>query len=738
MSTFTDDRPTSTKARSLAGRAGHWSATHRKTAILGWIAFVVASMLLGGALGTRHLDQASSGSGESGRASAVLKREFPQPAGEQVLVQSRDGAPLTAPAGRAAVRDVVATLRHTANVTHVRPPSSAARSTSPDGRSALVSFDVAGASAKADGKIGAILRRTAALQRSHPSVRVEQFGDASAQRALSDSFQRDFQRAETLSIPITLLILLVAFGSLVAAGIPLLLALSGVAATLGIVAGVSQFAPVNESITSVVLLIGMAVGIDYALFYIRREREERAKGRGPRAALDVAAETSGRSVLVSGLTVMVAMAGMYFTGDATFSSFATGTIIVVGVAMLGSVTVLPALLSALGDRVDRGRVPLLGRLRRPGGESRAWSFVLDRVLRRPALAASLATGLLVVLALPALGLHTAIPGAQGLPPSLPIVQTYKRIQAAFPGGPMPAQVVVRAPDVASPEVVRAVRAMETRALATGRMHGPIRVVANKDRSVAVVSIPLAGSGTDGASDAALGTLRGEVIPATVGRVAKAEVTGNTAGSKDFNDVMRSSAPVVFAFVLAMAFLLLLVTFRSLVIPLKAIVLNLLSVAASYGVLVWVFQEGHLRSLLGFSAVGGITSWLPIFLFVVLFGLSMDYHVFILSRVREAYDSGMSTDAAVAHGIKATAGVVTSAAIVMVAVFSIFATLGALEFKQMGVGLAVAVLLDATIVRAVLLPAAMKLLGERNWYLPRRLQWLPRVSHGAPRPAEAAS
>ncbi|MFN8174481.1 MAG: MMPL family transporter [Solirubrobacteraceae bacterium] len=737
MRDHSEPKTNPTTVRSLAGRAGRWSAAHRKTAILGWIAFVVAATMIGGSLGTRHLDQASSGTGESGRASAALKRHFPQSASEQVLVQTRDGAAVTAPAGRAAIRDVVRTLRATPNVEHVRAPSRAARSISPDGRSALVSFDVAGAAAKADGKIGAILQRTGALAREHQSVRIEQFGDASAQRALSESFQRDFERAETLSIPITLLILLVAFGSLVAAGIPVLLALSGVAATLGIVAAVSRLAPVNESITSVVLLIGMAVGIDYALFYIRREREERERGHDAREALEIAADTSGRSVLVSGLTVMVAMAGMYFTGDPTFSSFATGTIIVVGVSMLGSVTVLPALLSSLGDRINRGRVPLIGRRRRSGARGRAWSRVLDAVLRRPALAASLATGLLVAMALPAFGLHTATPGAQGLPSGLPIVKTYKRIQAAFPGGPMPAQVVVQAPDVGAPQVVRQIRAMERRALETGRMKGPIRVTANPERTVAVVSVPLAGSGTDAASNAALASLRGDVIPATVGRVAKAEVAGATADSKDFNDLMRSSAPVVFAFVLAMAFLLLLVTFRSIVIPLKAIALNLLSVAAAYGVLVWIFQEGHLQSLLGFHSTGGITSWLPVFLFVVLFGLSMDYHVFILSRVREAYDGGASTEAAVAHGIKATAGVVTSAAVVMVAVFSIFATLGALEFKQMGVGLAVAVLLDATVVRAVLLPAAMKLLGERNWYLPRRLQWLPRVSNGTPRAAEAA-
>jgi RND superfamily putative drug exporter len=280
-------------------------------------------------------------------------------------------------------------------------------------------------------------------------------------------------------------------------------------------------------------------------------------------------------------------------------------------------------------------------------------------------------------------------------------------------------------------VRKGIDAMTRAALATHQMSGPITTDVSPNRRVAVVHIALQGSGTDEASDTALATLRQSVIPATIARVdgVQADVTGMTAGSKDFNDAMNSHLPIVFAFVGTLAFLLLLLTFRSIVVPLKAIVLNLLSVGAAYGVLTWVFQEGHLRHLLGFTPVGGITAWLPLFLFVILFGLSMDYHVFIISRIREAVDGGMRTDEAVRHGIKSTAGVVTSAAVVMVAVFAIFGSLRMVEFKQMGVGLAVAVLLDATLVRAVLLPAAMTLLGERNWYLPRRLHWLPRLGAG---------
>jgi uncharacterized membrane protein YdfJ with MMPL/SSD domain len=342
----------------------------------------------------------------------------------------------------------------------------------------------------------------------------------------------------------------------------------------------------------------------------------------------------------------------------------------------------------------------------------------------------IAGGAVVGLAIPAFGLHTSAPGLQGLPSGLPIVETLNRIEAAFPGGPVPAAVVIQARDVTSPQVQGQIKQLERRALATGQIHQPFDVKVNSSRDVAVVLMPLSGKGTDAASNRALETLRGQVIPATVGQLpgVKVAVTGQTAGSKDFNDSMKAHLPLVFAFVLTMAFLLLLVTFRSITIPLTAIVLNLLSVGAAYGVLVLVFQHTWAQGLLGFKSTGAITSWLPLFLFVILFGLSMDYHVFILSRIREAYDKGMSTKDAIAHGIKSTAGPVTSAAIVMVAVFAIFGSLGALEFKQLGVGLAVAILLDATLVRAVLLPATMRLLGEANWYLPKKLNWLPRLAH----------
>ncbi len=727
---------------NLAARAGRWSAHHRKRAILGWIAFVILATVIGGAVGQRMLADEDTGNGESRAADqAIAAAGFPKKAEEQVLVQGkghRDAAT------KAAVGDVVKRLRAAPHVVEVASPYAKGNGgqLSRDGRSALVTFKLQGDDDVAKDRVGATLGATAAAQRAHPRLRIEQFGDASADKALSKAFDKDFKKAEFLSLPITLLILIVAFGSLVAAGLPLVLALTAVMGTIGLLGPVSQLVALDDAISSVVLLVGLAVGVDYCMFYLRREMEERDAGKGPEAALEAAAATSGRAVLISGFTVIVAMAGMFLAGSAVFLSFGVGTILVVAVAVLGSVTVLPAMLSWLGQKgwTEKGRVPWLGGLRhRNHGESRVWSAILDRVLKRPVVSATAATVLLVVLAVPAFGMHTINPGVAGLPRSLPIMQTYDRIQDAFPGGPLPAVIVVRADDVRAPEVQAGIAKLRDEAAKSKDFGQPVTTVTNPGHNLEVVNLPMAGDGTDTRSETALAALRDDLVPRTLGRVGgvRAEVTGMTAGSKDFNDTLKSHLPIVFAFVLGLAFILLLVTFRSIVIPIKAILLNLLSVGAAYGILTLVFQDGHLEGLLGFHSIGGVTSWLPLFLFVILFGLSMDYHVFILSRIREAVDSGMSTDRAVAHGIKQTAGVVTSAAVVMVAVFAIFATLSSLEFKQMGVGLAAAVLIDATIVRAVLLPATMKLLGDWNWYLPRKLDWLPRLDHeGAPEPAKA--
>lgn len=723
--------------RSLAARAGRWSAQHRKKAIWGWLAFAFIAFAIGSAIGTETQTQAQSGVGESGRAARTVDNNFPKHQVEQVLVQSK-AATAGDPSFRALVGDVqrrLAAVPYTKSFESPYKPGNAGQ-ISADRHAALLRFEIAGDENKAADRVQPALDATAAVQAANPAFTVEQVGDASISKQLNDSIGKDFNRAFVTSLPITLLILLIAFGALVAASVPILLALTAVLATIGLVAVTSHISPVDSSINEVILLIGLAVGVDYSMFYLRREREERESGRSEEASLAAAAATSGRAVLVSGLTVMVAMAGMYLGGASTFTSFATGTIIVVAVAVVGSLTVLPALLSWLGDRVEKGGVPIIKRMKWNASEGGLWARILTPVLRHPLVSALAAAGLLIVLAIPAFSIHTDNPGTDSLPQNLSVVKTYNKVQKVFPGGPIPAVVAVSASNVASPQVSNAIAGLRKQAAASSLFKQPVTTNISPDRTVAEVDIPLAGNGSDSQSRAALAELRDDLVPATIGRVpdVTADVGGFTASSKDFNDTMKSHLPLVFGFVLTAAFLLLLVTFRSIVIPIKAIVLNLLSVGAAYGVLVWIFQYGHLQSLLGFHSNGAIVPWMPLFLFVVLFGLSMDYHVFILTRIREAFDRGRPTEDAVTHGIKTTAGVVTSAAAVMISVFAIFATLSLLIFKQLGVGLAVAVLIDATIIRGVLLPATMKLLGDWNWYLPKWLDWLPRVSPEGPAPA----
>jgi uncharacterized membrane protein YdfJ with MMPL/SSD domain len=725
---------------NLAARMGRWSASHWKTATFGWLALVVIAFAVGGQIGTKNVDPNTAGPGESGRMDRILDAGFKLPADESVLIQSRS-VRAGAPAFDAAVADVVARVSKEAAVQNVRSPLDPANAgqIAKGRRAALVEFEIRGDKNTAGDKLGPVLKSVADAQRAHPRFFVGEFGGASAAKAVDTAFANDLKSAGVLSIPLTLIILVVAFGALVAAGIPLLLALTAIFATFGLVALPSHLLPLAQEAPAVVLLVGLAVGVDYSMFYLRREREERAAGRSERDALEAAAGTSGRSVLISGLTVMVAMAGMFLTGDATFASFGYATIIVVAVAMVGSLTVLPALLSKLGDRVDRLHVPLVSRLRRDSGEGRVWGAIVDRVLRRPLLSAVLAGGLLLALAAPALQLRMAKPGPDTFPKSLAVVKTYNRMQQAFPGKALPANVVVKAPDVNAPAVRRAIDRLERLALASGRAREPITIDKNGDGTIANITVPIEGRGTDAASNASLAILREKIVPETVGALPNTEtgVTGLTAEWKDSQHQLKSKLPLVVAFVLLFAFGLMLVAFRSIVVAIKAIVLNLLSVAAAYGVLVLVFQHGVGKGLLGFSSTAGIDPVVPLLLFVILFGLSMDYHVFIVSRIRETFDRGASMDDAIAQGIKSTAGVVTSAAIVMVAVFSIFATLSMLFFKQFGVGLAVAILIDATLVRAVLLPATMKLLGERNWYLPGWLQWLPRLEHDEPSTAAEA-
>jgi uncharacterized membrane protein YdfJ with MMPL/SSD domain len=726
---------------NFAARMGRWSANHWKTSVFGWLAFVIASVVIGGAVGTKQLEDSDLNVGEAKRADKLIEAAGFDKADEQaewVLVQSKTLTAKNA-AFRAAIEDVTKTLDGFPQVRKLRSPLTAGHSgqISPDGHSAIVEFQPLGTYDEAILYIEKIEAAVADVESRHSGFSIEESGSASTGKATDDAFGKMLETAGLVSIPLTLVILLLVFGSVVAAAVSLLLAITAVFATMSLVAFPSQVVPMDENVSAVILLIGLAVGVDYSLFYLRREREERAAGRSESAALEAAAATSGRAVLISGITVMIAMAGMFLSGDKTFMSFSIATMMVVAVAMIGSLTVLPALLSKLGDRVEKVRVPFLRRLKKGNGESRLWGALLTRVLRRPVAWALAATAVLVALTIPALQLNTVQTGLDDI--SIPEIEPYKALTEAFPGGPDPAIVAIKAADVRSDEVQQAIADLRREAIESGQVNTPIQVEASRDNTVATVELPLIGNGSDEASVAALATLRDELLPQTVGAVAGVEyaVTGTTAAGEDWKAAMRTTAPLVFAFVLLFAFALLLVSFRSIVIALKAIILNLLSVGAAYGILVAVFQWGWGEGVLDFESNGGITPWLPMFLFVILFGLSMDYHVFILSRIREGYDRGLGTDEAVSHGIRSTAGVVTSAAIVMVGVFSVFAILPLIDMKEMGVGLAAAVLIDATIIRGVLLPATMKLLGDWNWYLPRWLEWLPRLEHEPAAPKSPA-
>jgi uncharacterized membrane protein YdfJ with MMPL/SSD domain len=727
---------------NFAARIGRWSAHNRKKAVLGWLAFVVIALLAGNLAGMRMLTGGDSMTGEAATAQKILTEAGRgSTAEESVLVQS-SAHTVGDPQFRSAIGATADAVRAQRWVSRVRSPNQPGNEmlVARDRHSALVQFEVEGDAMQNTERVRPVLAQVARVQRAQPQFRIEQFGAASFAEAAQRSGDKDFHRAELLSIPVTIVILLLAFGALMAAVLPVILALTAVAAAAGLALLTSNVFPISSSTFSVMLLIGLAVGVDYSLFYIRREREERAAGRTAEAALEAAAATSGRSVLISGLTVMVAVGGMFFAGSGDFRGIAAGTILVVATSVIGSLTVLPAVLAKLGDRIEKGRLPFRTRRSRVAGQDRFWSAVLRPVLRHPLVAAVAATTVLLTLAVPALQMHTAVPGTDDYPKTMEILKTSVRIQAAFPGGPMPAQVVVNADDVHSTQFASAVRDFRQQALATGMVSEPISVQLAGNH-VAIVSAPLAGKGHDSTSVRALNALRDQVVPRTLANapgVQAVAVGGDTAMAKDYNDTLRSHAPIVLLFVLGLAFVLLLVTFRSVVIPLKAIVLNLLSVGAAYGVLVAVFQWGWGEHLLGFESNGAIAAWIPMFLFVVLFGLSMDYHVFVLSRIREAVDRGMNTDDAVEHGIRSTAGVVTSAAFVMVVVFAIFGSLTQLSMKEIGVGLAVAVALDATLIRTVLLPASMKLLGERNWWLPRRLTWLPQIAIEAPVATESTS
>jgi RND superfamily putative drug exporter len=720
--------------RPMTVRVARWSAEHPWRAIALWVVFVAVCFVGGSAAGLKEATDEDEAIGEAGRASVIeIAGNFDEFATENVLITA-PGGQLNRAAADAAAADAVTKMKATEGVASVADPVVAR-----DGSAVLVAITMTGDPDTASDRLAPLQATTTSLQQAHPDVRVEEVGGPSINKALDDTLGDDFKRAELLSLPVTLLILIVAFGALIAAGVPVLLAMSSVFAAMGLSTLASHLLPSTDTTNSVILLIGLAVGVDYSLFYIRREREERAKGRGHLDAVEIAAETSGHAVVVSGIAVMIAMAGLFLATDVVFSSLAVGSILVVAVSVIGSLTVLPAILAKLGRWVDRPRVPLLWRLSaRRSGAPKFWPAVLRPALRHPLVTLLVSVGLLLALAVPALGMKMKFPGMEDLPRTTPAMQAYDRLTAAFPSNGTVHFVAVQAPASKADDVKAALTDLASRAgndplFAPVEADGPeIQVSADRTVSTLEVATPYASRAAEASES--LDKLRDQLIPSTLGTLSGVEyaVGGDVAGSVDYAEHIRGKLPLVMGFVMLLTFLVMTLTFRSVVVALTSILLNLLSVAASYGLLVLVFQGTWAEGPLGFTSMESIVTWLPLFLFVVLFGLSMDYHVFVVSRIREAVRRGVPNKEAVAYGITSSAGVVTSAAIVMVAVFSIFATLSTIDMKQLGIGLAAAILLDATIIRAVVLPSVMTLLGKANWWAPKFLRERP-----APRHADTA-
>jgi RND superfamily putative drug exporter len=708
MSSSRDTGASSSPLTRLPVRAATWSATHPWRAIALWFAFVAASVAVAVAVPTVSTTDADYRQGESGRAEQLLDEgRFPFADSENALITATGGGDLsTAEARRTAERaaeELTRRLGTTPGVDTVAPPV-----WSPDRSALLLSWSLE------DGADDATAMQAAvgAVQGENPELSIREAGDITVDEAINQRVADDLGSAEKISVPVTLALMLLAFGALVAAGIPVLLAATSVAATVGLTAPISHLIHAEPTVTSMIVLIGMAVGVDYSLFYLKRERAERAAGRTTLDAVEIAARTSGHSILVSGGAVIISMTGLFIMGGATFNSLAAGAIVVVAVAVLGSITVLPALLVKLGRWVDRPRVPLLWRLNRRIGSGGISGRILRPVLRHPKSALVVSALVVGALALPALGMRTHSADLNTLPPTIAEVTTLKQISAEFPGEGPTAKVVVRSADAGA--ATAALTDLRERAEDTGRFTAVGDVERSRDISALTLAMPYPAS--DPRIDTALRDLRSELVPATLeGRVADHAVGGEAAESLDYSDHQRTRLPLVLGFVLALTLLMMLAAFRSLPIAMASTVLNLASVGAAFGVVTLVFQHDVAASWLGVTSPGFLIDWLPLFIMVVLIGLSMDYHVFVVGRVRELVRGGQPTRVAVENGLRDTAGVVTSAAAVMVSVFAIFATLSMVEMQMMGIGLSAAILLDATVVRLVLLPAILVLLGERAWW-----------------------
>ncbi|MCW2800610.1 MAG: transporter [Aeromicrobium sp.] len=697
-------------------RVARWSATHPLRAIGLWAAFVVAAIACLAFIPTQHTSSDDFRIGDSGRASAILEQaKLTEKPTESVLITAPKGG-LDAQDAERVAAEVSQKTADVHGVAGVGPPI---WSKSRD--ALLVPITMSGNADDASDNVGAVLDATAAVQKAHPELDVQEAGTASINEGVNTKVGEDLGSAESMSLPITFAILLVAFGAFIAAGIPVLLAFSSVITALGLYAPLSHLFPDSGTTANVVLLIGMAVGVDYSLFYLRREREERRRGRSTIDAIEIAAETSGRAVVVSGFAVMVAMSGLFLARDVTFAALAVGSILVVAVAMIGSLTVLPALLSKLGRFADRPRIPLLWRLNRRIGAGGISGRLVRPIIRRPWLSAVLAGGALLALAGPALGMTTHQGTINTLPQDIPAVHAYQRMQQSFPSERPSIDVVLQSTRGNSAAATVALQKIQQQAIAAHiatASDAPIRT--SSDGRTTVLSMFANHHESDPRIDGGIEQLRNSIIPRAAGNIDATTTYVGGVAAEDYDYEHRASTlPWVIGFVLILTLVMMGWTFRSVTIALITTALNLLSVGAAFGVLTLVFQHSWANGPLNYTSSGFVVDWIPLFCFVILIGLSMDYHVFVLSRVREGLRRGLPYERAVEFGIRETASVVTSAAAVMVSVFAVFATLSMLEMKQMGIGLSVAILLDATLVRLVLLPALLLLFKGR-------LQGLARV------------
>jgi RND superfamily putative drug exporter len=711
-----------------------WSMRHRWLVLALSTLALVAGIALMATRGIETTPPEDQLVGDSAVAAQIEERAglYGTPT-ETVVATAKDGS-LTEAEVRAIGAELASAYRGVEHVAAVGEPKAGA-----DGRSIVLTLALDAQDEPAEGSgeltpsdaVAPTLAATEAFAAANPELAVGQIGDGSVAKELDATLGADFKRAELISIPLTLLILLLAFGAVVAAGVPLILGLGSVGVALGMTAAASNgILPVDPNAQSLILLIGLAVGVDYALFVIRRAREERAAGADVRDSIALAGATAGRAVVISGITVIVAMSGMLVAGG-LFTSLALGAMLVVLAAVIASATTLPALLSVLGDTVDAIRLPFTARRRaRAGSPDSLWGRLAGAVARRPVGWGAAAVAVLVALAVPALGMKTALGGVETLNPDLDVVQAYRQLETAAPSDGTAITIAVDAPAELQADVRAALDGIRGEAGSLAHVSGlaPEAVVSD-DGTATVLPIGVGMDASDDRLPGVVSDVREVLVPKVEGALADvpgAEVhVGGQAAATDLSTWMDDRLPWVVAFVLVLTLLVMTVSFGSPWLAAATVALNLLSVGAAYGLMTLVFQGTWAEGLLDFSSTGAIAAWLPMLMFVILFGLSMDYHVFVTSRVREAYAAGHAPADAVRLGVARSAGVVTSAAAVMVAVFSIFGTLSSLEMKQLGVGLATAVLLDATLVRGILLPATLTVLGERAHHGPR---WIPRIHH----------